>query len=62
MAPKRPNILFVFTDQQRADTMACYGSMDIQTPNLNALAERSCVFENAYVRAPRSARHPGRRS
>ncbi len=50
--PKQPNILFLFTDQQRADTMACYGNDDIQTPNLNALASRSFVFENAYVSQP----------
>ena len=47
-----PNILFIFTDQQRADTMACYGNELIDTPNLNALADRSFVFENAYVSAP----------
>ena len=50
--PKQPNVLFLFTDQQRADTMACYGNDDIQTPNLNALASRSFVFDNAYVSQP----------
>lgn len=47
--PKQPNLLFLFTDEQRADTMACYGNESIHTPNLNALADRSVVFENAYV-------------
>ena len=51
MNPK-PNLLFIFTDQQRFDTMACYGNHWIQTPNLNALAEESYVFENAYVTQP----------
>ncbi len=46
--PHRPNLLFVFTDEQRYDTMACYGNDSIHTPNLNALAEESFVFENAY--------------
>ena len=32
--------------------MACYGNDDIQTPNLNALADQSFVFENAYVSQP----------
>ena len=50
--PELPNILFIFTDQQRADTMACYGNELIDTPNLNALANRSFVFENAYVSSP----------
>lgn len=49
---KKPNLLFIFTDQQRADTMACYGNDDIRTPNLNRLAEGSFVFENAYVSQP----------
>ena len=47
-----PNLLFIFTDQQRFDTMACYGNHWIQTPNLNALADESYVFENAYVTQP----------
>ena len=50
--PKQPNVLFIFADQQRADTMACYGNDDIQTPNLDALASRSFVFDNAYVSQP----------
>lgn len=47
-----PNLLYIFTDQQRADTMACYGNDQIETPALNALADESCVFENAYVSQP----------
>ncbi|MHC4983067.1 MAG: sulfatase-like hydrolase/transferase [Planctomycetota bacterium] len=45
----RPNLLFIFTDEQRADTMAAYGSRLIHTPNLNRLAEQSIVFERCYV-------------
>ena len=47
-----PNLLFLFTDEQRADTMAAYGNARIQTPNLNRLAEQSVVFERAYVTQP----------
>ncbi len=50
--PDQPNILYIFTDQQRADTMACYGNAMIETPNLNALADQSFVFDNAYVSSP----------
>ena len=50
--PEHPNILFILTDQQRFDTMACYGNSSIHTPNLNALAGQSFVFENAYVASP----------
>ena len=47
-----PNIVFMFSDQQRYDTLAAYGNDWIQTPNLNKLAERSIVFERAYVTQP----------
>ena len=49
---KKPSLLYIFTDQQRTDTMACYGNYTIETPALNALADRSYVFENAYVSQP----------
>ncbi len=48
----RPNILFILTDQQRQDSLACYGNDWIETPNLNHIAARSHVFENAYVTQP----------
>ena len=48
----RPNLLFILTDQQRRDSMACYGNRWIRTPNLDVLARQSFVFENAYVTQP----------
>ncbi len=52
--PKRqkPNLLFLWTDEQRADTMAAYGNTKIHAPNLNQLAKQSVVFERAYVTQP----------
>ena len=50
--PDRPNLVYIFTDQQRADTMAAYGNDWIETPNLDHLADASFVFENAYVSSP----------
>jgi len=50
--PDQPNLLFIFTDQQRADTMAAYGNHVIKTPHLNAFADQSFVFQNAYVSQP----------
>lgn len=49
---RKPNLLFLLTDQQRYDTLACYGNAVIQTPNLNRLADESLVFERAYVTQP----------
>jgi arylsulfatase A-like enzyme len=48
----KPNLVFIWTDEQRADTMLAYGNTKIHTPNLNKLAAESVVFENAYVTQP----------
>ena len=48
----RPNLLFLFTDEQRADTMSAYGNTAIHTPNLDRLASQSTVFDQAYVTQP----------
>jgi arylsulfatase A-like enzyme len=45
---KRPNVLFLFTDDQREDTVSALGNPDIQTPNLDALVKSGVVFRNAY--------------
>ncbi|MDE0593380.1 MAG: sulfatase-like hydrolase/transferase [Dehalococcoidia bacterium] len=52
MQDRKPNILFILTDQQRRDSMRAYGNEWIQTPNLDKLADKSFVFENAYVTQP----------
>ena len=49
---KTPNILVLFTDQQRWDTMRAYGNSIIQTPNMDRLASSGVVFENNYTPAP----------
>ena len=48
----RPNILFYFTDQQRWDTIGCYGQSLQITPNLDRLAELGTVFTEAYTPQP----------
>ena len=52
MSDRPKNLVFIFSDQQRADTMACYGNDWLNVPNLNALAAQSFVFQNAYVTQP----------
>ncbi|MGC9349271.1 MAG: sulfatase-like hydrolase/transferase [Anaerolineae bacterium] len=47
-----PNLLVFLTDEQRYDTLACYGNGEIRMPNLNALAAQSCVVEEAYCTQP----------
>ncbi len=45
----KPNILYVFTDQQRYDSMAVYGNDFIKVPNMDKLSEQSAVFKKTYV-------------
>jgi len=49
---RKPNMLFLFTDQQRQDTLAVYGNTTIKVPNLNRLAAESVVFHNYYCTQP----------
>lgn len=53
------NLLFIYTDQQRYDTLACYGNERIEMPNLNRLADTATVFERAYVTQPALHPQPG---
>ena len=48
----RPNIIFYFSDQQRADSAGCYGQKLPVTPNLDAMAEEGTLFENAFSCQP----------
>ncbi|MEM7476121.1 MAG: sulfatase [Planctomycetota bacterium] len=46
---KQPNILFFFTDDQRSDTLGCYGHPIVKTPTIDGLAKRGVRFENMFV-------------
>ena len=46
------NLLFICTDEQRPDTMACYGNTQIDVPNLNRLADASVAIRSAYCTQP----------
>ena len=47
-ARERPNILHIIADDMGYSDIGCYGS-EIETPNLDALAERGVRFTNYYV-------------
>ena len=51
-AQRKPNLVLFLPDQQRADTIACYGGVKVHASNLNKLASESVVFERAYVTHP----------
>jgi arylsulfatase len=46
------NVLFLWTDQQRPDTIGAYGNPSIRTPHLDRLAATGTLFENAYCAQP----------
>jgi choline-sulfatase len=48
----RPNILWIQTDEQRADSLGCTGERPVRTPNIDALAERGVRFANHFVQSP----------
>jgi arylsulfatase A-like enzyme len=47
--PQPPNILFLFADDQRADTIGALGNPVISTPNLDRLVKRGLSFNRAYM-------------
>ncbi|MEM6979528.1 MAG: sulfatase-like hydrolase/transferase [Planctomycetota bacterium] len=49
--PKRPNIIFIITDQQRFDTIAALGFPHMETPHLDRLVREGVVFDQCHVTA-----------
>jgi arylsulfatase A-like enzyme len=45
----RPNVVFLFADDQRADTIAALGNKVIKTPHLDQLVARGVSFDRAYM-------------
>ena len=46
---QQPNILFIFTDDQRFDTISALGNPEIDTPNLDRLAAAGTTFAHAHI-------------
>ena len=46
---RRPNIVFLMTDDQRADALGCAGNPIVQTPNIDGLARQGMLFRNNFV-------------
>src|SRR5689334_15088708 len=51
-APRRPNILYVFSDMQRANSIGAYGDPNIRTPTLDAFAKQSTRFDACMSNTP----------
>jgi arylsulfatase A-like enzyme len=52
VAAKRPNVVFILTDNHGAWTLGCYGNKDIRTPNIDRLAEEGMLFTRAMSSNP----------
>lgn len=51
-AEKRPNIIYIYTDQQHANMMSCAGNSWLKTPAMDYLAENGMRFTRAYTTNP----------
>ena len=49
---RRPNFLFIITDQQRADHLGCYGNPIVKTPHIDSIAARGRRWDRFYVANP----------
>ncbi len=47
-AERRPNVLFVLTDDQRWDAIGLGGSKHLQTPNMDRIGKEGVYFKNAF--------------
>lgn len=43
------NVLIIHVDQLRRDVLSCYGGKEVQTPNIDFLAENGVLLENFYT-------------
>ncbi|MFC5051796.1 sulfatase-like hydrolase/transferase [Rubritalea spongiae] len=48
LAAEKPNIVFIFTDDQSYETIRAHGMLDIDTPNLDRLVNKGTTFSHAY--------------
>ncbi|MBX9677239.1 MAG: sulfatase-like hydrolase/transferase [Gemmataceae bacterium] len=46
---KRPNVLFLFADDLRADALGAYGNPVALTPNIDRLAKKGMRFDRSYI-------------
>lgn len=47
-ANKRPNILFIMSDDHASHAMSCYGSRINETPNIDRIANEGMRFDNCF--------------
>jgi len=45
---KKPNIIFLFTDDQNVASVGCYGNSEVKTPNMDQLGRDGVIFDLHY--------------
>jgi choline-sulfatase len=51
-AAKKPNILWIMSDEHNATVAGCYGNKLIQTPHIDSLAQQGITFDAHYCNSP----------
>src|SRR5210317_736661 len=49
---KKTNIIFIFVDDQGYYDLSCYGATEVETPRIDALAQKGVRFTDYYAAAP----------
>jgi arylsulfatase A-like enzyme len=49
---EKKNILFIITDQQRADALSCAGNPILKTPHIDSIANEGVRFTNYFCTTP----------
>jgi len=49
---KKPNVIFIFSDDQRYNSLSMTGDPVVKTPNIDLLAKEGVFFDNAYITSP----------
>ena len=44
----RPNVIFLFSDDQASYSLGCYGNKDVKTPHIDSLSEAGMTFDHHY--------------
>lgn len=52
MSKKKPNIIFILTDDQGYWSLGCYGNKEIRTPNIDKLAKTGVQLNNFFCTSP----------
>lgn len=48
LSAKRPNVVFILTDDQRSDALGCMGHPHLKTPHIDRLAKEGLLFKNHF--------------